>query len=409
MYNLHELVNMGNNSSNRIPKLRFLGFHEEWVEKACLGEVIDVCKGQQVNNSELTKDSSFFPMLNGGSSFSGYYSKSNTLGNTITISEGGNSCGFVNRIKQDFWAGGHCYVVKPIIDINEDFLFYLLKHKEPEIMKLRVGSGLPNIQRKTLLNEISVSLPNNKSEQEQIAECLKAEDEIISAQEQKIESLKAHKIGLMQQLFPQPGTNIPSLRFPGFKYDWTEKKLGEILNERKEVSVITANLPQLSFTIEEGVIKPENRKTNQRDFLIKDKDNKRYAVTRLNDIIYNPANVVFGAIHKNNLCDGVVSPIYKIFWTKENADFLNYLLRRPAFISLLASRAEGTVTKLKTLKAEAFLDMPVPFPVESSEQNKIASCFLALDDIIQAESEKLEALKAHKKGLMRQLFPQLSK
>ena len=137
-----------------------------------------------------------------------------------------------------------------------------------------------------------------------------------------------------------------------------------------------------------------------------DKVSKKFSVTRLHDIIYNPANVVYGAIHKNNLCDGVVSPIYKIFWTRENADFVNYLVRRPIFISSLASHAEGTVTKLKTLKADAFLNMSVPFPKNPMEQQKIAECFSTLDNLIAAESNKFENLKSYKKGLMQQLFPQ---
>ena len=276
-------------------------------------------------------------------------------------------------------------------------------------MRLRVGSGLPNIQRNSLLKEVFLTIPSDSAEQEKIASLLSELDAYIDAQDLKVESLKKHKLGLMQQLFPRDGEATPRLRFPGLEGEWIEKKLGDVLIERKEISVITDELPQLSFTIAEGVIKPEDRKTNQRDFLMKDKDSKRFAVTRLNDIIYNPANVVFGAIHKNNLCDGVVSPIYKIFWTKENADFISYLLRRPGFISLLASRAEGTVTKLKTLKAEAFLDITVLFPTESSEQRLIASCLSALDDTIQAETDKLETLINHKKGLLQQLFPQLTK
>lgn len=246
-------------------------------------------------------------------------------------------------------------------------------------------------------------------EQQKIASCISEMDNLITAQGKRVEALKEKKKGLMQRLFPQNGEKTPQLRFPGFEGEWSEKKLGDFLVERREPSVITEELPQLSFTIAEGVIRPEDRKTNKRDFLMTDKDSKTFLVTRLNDIIYNPANVVFGAIHKNNLCDGVVSPIYKIFWTQENADFLNYLFRRPSFISQLATRAEGTVTKLKTLKAEAFLDMSVPFTDNPAEQQKIASCLSELDALIASESAKEEALKNHKKGLMQQLFPQPTK
>lgn len=391
------------NNNGCVPKLRFPGFTGNW-EKKKLGEIIKLSKGSQINGTELNNNSRY-PMMNGGSTRSGYYSDYNNEADTIIISEGGNSCGYVNYMTERFWAGGHCYVVSLLNDDVKGFVYQLLKAHENKIQALRVGSGLPNIQSKDLLN-YEVLFCSAPAEQQKIADCLSEMDNQISDQAQKVESMKTHKRGLMQQLFPQPGETTPQLRFPGFTGKWEEKKLGGILIERKESSIITEELPQLSFTIAEGVIRPEDRKTNQRDFLMTDKDNKRFSVTRLHDIIYNPANVVYGAIHKNNLCDGVVSPIYKIFWTKENADFINYLLRRPEFISLLASRAEGTVTKLKTLKADAFLDMTVPFIVDPVEQKKIAECLSELDKNIEAELAKLESLKNHKKGLMQQLFPE---
>ena len=141
----------------------------------------------------------------------------------------------------------------------------------------------------------------------------------------------------------------PEIRFKGFEGEWEKFVLSQIFQERHVISTITPTLPQLSFTIEEGVIKPENRKSNKRDFLIKDKTNKKYLVTLLNDIIYNPANVIHGAIHKNSLCNGVVSPIYKIFYTDQNANFLDCIVRRKNFIKEISKYMEGTVLKLRTL------------------------------------------------------------
>ena len=268
------------------------------------------------------------------------------------------------------------------------------------------GVKMPRGDKKLML-DYTVLVPSF-AEQQRIAACLSAADEMINAINGKLEQLKAYKKGLMQKLFPAKGKKLPELRFKEFEKDgeWGEKRLGEILIERREVSVITDKLPQLSFTIAEGVIRPEDKKTNQRDFLMTDKDNKVFLVTRLYDIIYNPANVIYGAIHKNNLCDGVVSPIYKIFYTQENADFLNYLLRRPSFISQLASRAEGTVTKLKTLKAEAFLEMSVPFTANTSEQQKIADCLTTIDEMTNQCTNKITMLELYKKGLMQRMFPQ---
>lgn len=386
------------------PILRFPSFDGEWTVQQ-LVTLAEFKRGTTITAKETIQGD--VPVIAGGQKPSYYHNVPNREGNTIAISGSGAYAGFVSFWEKPVFLSDS-FSVETFSALDKKYAFYCLQLQQPFLFRMQKGAGVPHVHAADV-GELLIPLPPTIAEQKRIASFFSEIDKLIEEQDRKVETLKEKKSGLMQHLFPRTGELKPTLRFPGFKHDWTEKKLGEILYERKEVSVITNNLPQLSFTIEEGVIRPEDRKTNQRDFLIKDKDRKRYAVTRMNDIIYNPANVVYGAIHKNNLCDGVVSPIYKIFWTKENADFLNYLLRRPAFISLLASRAEGTVTKLKTLKAEAFLDMPVPFPVESSEQNQIASCFLAIDDIIQAESEKLETLKAHKKALMQQLFPQPSK
>lgn len=399
-----------NKHNNRIPQLRFPGFERAWEEKTQLGDVIDVCKGQQVNNSELTKDSSLFPMLNGGTSFSGYYSKYNTPANTITISEGGNSCGFVNRIKQAFWAGGHCYIVKPIIDINEDFLFHLLKQKESEIMKLRVGSGLPNIQRKTLLAEISLSFPKSPSEQRQIAECLNVEDQMISAQEQKVESLKAHKKGLMQQLFPQPGETTPRLRFPGFPGEWEEKPLSHFLHEHKTKSDGKCEVHSVSVT--KGVI-------NQVEYLGRSfaaSDTSKYNLAKPGDIIYTKSptgSFPYGIVKQNkNPYNVIVSPLYAVY-TPLN-QYVGYLLdsyfESPVntnnyLSSLIQKGAKNTIQ----ISNDTFVSKSMFLPSNPAEQQKIAECLESLDSLIASETKKLESLKTHKRGLMQQLFPQPNK
>jgi len=200
--------------------------------------------------------------------------------------------------------------------------------------------------------------------------------------------------------------NIPKVRFHGFKEKWREESLSKLFVERHEISTITESLPQLSFTISEGVIYPDDRKSNKRDFLIKDILSKKYLVTCVGDILYNPANVIYGAIHRNSLCDGVVSPIYKIFKTEQDSNFMECVVRNPSFISQLSMKTEGTVTKLKTLKPESFLEMIVKIAPSIYEQRKIASYFQTLDSLIQTTSKKLASLKQIKAASLQYMFPQ---
>ena len=199
--------------------------------------------------------------------------------------------------------------------------------------------------------------------------------------------------------------SIPKVRFHGFKEKWREESLSKLFVERHEISTITESLPQLSFTISEGVIYPNDRKSNKRDFLIKDITNKKYLVTYVGDIIYNPANVIYGAIHRNSLCNGVVSPIYKIFKTEQDSNFMECVVRNPSFISQLSMKTEGTVTKLKTLKPESFLEMIVKIAPSIDEQQKIASYFQSLDSLIQTISKKLASLKQIKAASLQSMFP----
>ena len=177
-------------------KKRLKGFEGEWKEVR-LGEVCDLTKGEQVNSETLT-NTGLFPVINGGITPSGYKDDYNTEANTITISEGGNSCGFVNLIKTKFWSGGHCYTISNIVNFDLNYLYYSLKFAEPHIMNLRVGSGLPNIQLGPL--QKFILLMPQLEEQKAISAFLEQADKGIEIQKQKLASLQEQKKGLMQVL-----------------------------------------------------------------------------------------------------------------------------------------------------------------------------------------------------------------
>lgn len=292
--------------------------------------------------------------------------------------------------------------IYPNKTVDKRFLAnYLQSHKEKIVGELLQG-GQGNLSG-ALVKSISVTYPNNR-EQQTISDYVDSLDSQISASTSRLASLKQMKAASLQAMFPQEGETVPKIRFKGFEEEWKKVKLSEILTERHENSTITDSLPQLSFTIADGVIRPEDRKSNKRDFLIKDIDNKRYLVTKVGDIIYNPANVVYGAIHRNSLMNGVVSPIYKIFTTMQDSNFIECAVRRPSFITKLAMCTEGTVTKLKTLKPEAFLNMEVCITPSLEEQKLIGNYFTSLDHQISLQSQCLEKLKQIKSACLDKMF-----
>jgi len=384
-----------------VPRLRFPEFKNDgkWEVKR-LGEVAEIIKGEQLNRSDLNEES-IYPCLNGGVNPSGYTDKFNSEGNTITISEGGNSCGYVNFIRTKFWLGGHCYKLKEKEFIDKMFLFQLLKSVESKLMKLRVGSGLPNIQLRSL-KEFELIVSPSLPEQQKIASCLSSIDELIEAESQKLELYQQHKKGLLQNLFPQEGEKVPKLRFPEFQNDgeWEVKKLGEVFKSfsggtpdtlKKEYYngkipfIRSAEIAKLStelFLTELGLKNSSAKLVSKGDLLI---------------ALYG-ANSGDVAISK---IDGAINQAVLCLQSEFSNEFAYHFLfsKKNWIVSKYVQGGQGN------LSGEIVKSISIPFP-SKVEQQKIAACLSSLDDLINAQRQKIELLKQHKKGLLQNLFPQ---
>lgn len=177
-------------------RTRLKGFTDMW-QNVRLKQICSIKKGQQLNTNTLIKKGQY-ACLNGGIIPSGYTTKWNTEAKTISISEGGNSCGYVNWNDARFWAGGHCYTLANV-KMHDSFLYFLLKNQERHIMNLRVGSGLPNIQLSSLEN-LLLKIPGRQKEQQAIAEVFSSANKEIYLLKQKLAKLEEQKKGLMQIL-----------------------------------------------------------------------------------------------------------------------------------------------------------------------------------------------------------------
>ena len=197
---IDERIETQNKILNGLESLRFslsyiLFRHLDRYSK--LEDIANIIKGKQINGDILNDDFSY-PVYNGGINASGFYNKFNSE-NCITISEGGNSCGTVRFVKDKFWSGGHNYVIVCKNGIIDQFLYYYLKHNENKIMSLRVGSGLPNIQ-KSSLSEFKIKITNIE-EQKKIAAKLGAIDSKINNEKKLLELFQKQKIFLLNNLF----------------------------------------------------------------------------------------------------------------------------------------------------------------------------------------------------------------
>ena len=164
-----------------------------------LSEICEIIKGKQVNSEFLSEKGKYY-VMNGGTEPSGYYSDYNVEANTISISEGGNSCGYIQFNTSPFWSGGHCYTIQKIADnVDHLYLYHYLKTKEDAIMKLRIGSGLPNIQKKGLAM-FKIKLPNVE-QQKSISTFLSSLERKAEIEEIIQNAMLKEKQYLLQQMF----------------------------------------------------------------------------------------------------------------------------------------------------------------------------------------------------------------
>ena len=164
-----------------------------------LADICDIVKGQQINGEFLSESGKYY-VMNGGTEPSGFYDDYNVEANTISISEGGNSCGYVQFNTSPFWSSGHCYTIQEITNnVEKMYLYHYLKSKEDAIMKLRIGSGLPNIQKKDLA-KFKVIVPTIEL-QKTISTFLSLLERKAEIDKNALNAMQAEKQYLLRQMF----------------------------------------------------------------------------------------------------------------------------------------------------------------------------------------------------------------
>jgi len=261
------------------------------------------------------------------------------------------------------------------------------------------GMAQPKLNR-AMLDSIPIPFPE-REEQKRIANCLTSLDEVIAAQGRKVEALKTYKRGLMQQFFPREGETIPRLRFPEFRDapEWRKAKAGELFANRSEKG--NDDLPIYSVTMTDGLVKRSSLDRRIDDITNAEGNKKTYK----HDIAYNMMRMWQGACGvAYEEC--MVSPAYVVLSPQAgvHSDFYGYLFKLPQMLRIFTSHSRGLTEDRLRLYYQDFCNILLPHP-DICEQQRIADCFHSLNTKITAESEKFDALKTHKKGLMQQLFP----
>lgn len=287
---------------------------------------------------------------------------------------------------------------------NDKYFIYSVINSPPfrsVVEKTATGSTRKRIGLDELKG-LPMWLPK-KPEQQKIAGCLSSLDELVVGQARKVDALKIYKNGLIQQLFPSDGESQPRLRFPEFQNteEWEPKKAGTLFSNR--VTKGEEGLPIYSVTMHDGMVRRDSLDRNFYDI----EDATRNKKVCKDDIAYNMMRMWQGALGVAPE-DCLVSPAYIVLAPMKDAVpvFFQYLFKLPATILLLTSHSRGLTKDRLRLYYDDFASITLWCPAPP-EQQRIASCLTSLDALITVETQKLEALKTHKKGLLQQLLPSL--
>ena len=260
---------------------------------------------------------------------------------------------------------------------------------------MAAGSTVNNLN-KELVGGTTVAFPMVE-EQIKIGDYFTTIDNLITLHQRKCEETKKLKKYMLQKMFPQNGEKVPEIRFAGFSDDWEQRKLGDVLERRIEQRQQSEEYPRLAFASGQGVIPLSERKTNNREQLTKDEFTKKYLVTELDDIVYNPANVKYGAIDRNKCGRGLISPIYVTFTTSEIPGFIERIVTSHDFQQKALKFEEGTVTKRQSVNPEDFLTIDIWVARQREEQRKISKYFDNLDNLITLHQWKQKTTEVNSK------------
>lgn len=384
-----------------MPKLRFPEFRDsgEWEPKKLGDKGVSEFPNKRVPHSELSLDS-YVSTENIRPDYKGLTraSKLPPSGSFTAYKKGdiliANIRPYLKKItvaSENGSASNDVVVVRPMDRVKPLFLSPLLQNDVfiSYVMKGAKGVKMP---RGDLLQmkEYSIAIPGPK-EQQKIADCLSSLDTLIDAQTDKIDALKAHKKGLMQQLFPREGETVPQLRFPEFRNvrNWDMKPLREICNLQAG-KFVRAN--EIYGEADKGKYSCYGG-NGLRGYTNSYTHSGTYSLIGRQGALCGNVNLASGKFHATEHAV-VASPLHDI-----DTKWLFYQLTEMNLNQHATGQAQPG------LSVDNLNQLEVRMPSKEKEQKKIAECLFSLDTLITEQTQKIGVLRAHRKGLMQQLFP----
>ena len=421
---------MNNNKKILIPELRFPEFVNdgEWVERILdqIGKTVSGLSGKSAEdfgegNPYVTYkqvfDNSIIDFSKCAKVVIGKDESQNTLqkGDVLftTSSETANEIGFasvlIDQPNKKTYLNSFCFGFRPndTNTLTPEFSRYLFHSSiyRKSISVLAQGSTRFNISKGAFL-KLSLPIPK-ESEQQKIASCLSSLDELLSAQNNKLETLKKHKKGLMQNLFPQEGEKVPRFRFKEFEKDgeWVETRLGVIGNPsmcKRIFKEETTSNPKNGIPFYKiGTFGKDSDSYISNE--IYEEYKTKYSFPKKGEILISAS----GTIGRLVVYDG--KPAFfqdsNIVWISNDEKNVKNNLLYYIYASLNWQTSDGGI--IQRLYNADLKNMIICYPENKMEQQIIADTLSSLDTLIKEQTNKIAQLKLHKTGLMQGLFPKI--
>lgn len=361
-----------------------------------LKDVASFAKGSQINGEDLLNDAKYV-YLNGGINPSGKWNDYNVESETITISEGGNSCGYVNFMKEPFWCGAHCYFLYHVSG-NKKYLYYALKSQQNRLMRLRNGACMPNIKKNDLKN-FMFTYEDDIEKQEDIVRKLEHLENCIDLSQEEMGRLDLLVKSRFIEMFGDPIKNPRKWKVVTVKDIATDVRYGT-----SKASVEGGKYPYLRMN---NITSDGHLDMTDLKYIDIQDDEKEKCVVRKGDVLFNRTNSIelVGKTAVFNLMQEMVIAGYIIRVRLGNEllpDIFAQYMNLEALKRILRNMAKGAVNQANiNAKELQSLRVFVP-PLEL--QCKFIDFAQEVDKSKLAVKESLEKLETMKKALMQQYF-----
>ena len=298
-------------------------------------------------------------------------------------------------------SGLHTIPYRPLVKFASGYLGYYMNSASyhRQLLPLMQGIKVTSISKSTMQNT-EIYYPKSETEQEKIGTYFRELDHLITLHQRKYDSLVNVKKAMLEKMFPKNGETVPEIRFKGFTDAWEQRKVGELIEDYIEKTIVQNQYPVLTSSQQQGIVFQEEYFADRQ---VTTNDNIGYYVLPYGYFTYRSrSDTDIFVFNRNTLINkGIISYYYPVFYPKKcNSNFLlrrlNYGIRKQ-----LSMAAEGTGQKV--LAHNKFKNMVVDVP-KLNEQERIGSLFSNLDNLITLHQRKLEKLKNIKKSCLEKMF-----